>query len=134
MTNILFVCKANRFRSKIAEAHMKKINTKLNVHIRSAGIIPGNPALREETKTLLKREFNIEIKGKPRGISRKLLNWADILVITADDVSPKLFDKSQFKGNLIHWNIRDTDHKHKTEIRDIARDIIKHVDKLEREI
>jgi len=134
MTNILFVCRANRFRSKIAEAYMKKINHDKNVHIKSAGMIPGDKPTRPEVKNLLKKEFNIKIKGNPRGISTKLLIWANILVIVADDVPSVIFEKSRFKGKLIHWNIQDTDHKHPNLIRKIAKDIIKHVDKLKREI
>ena len=46
-TNILFVCKYNRFRSKIAEAYFNKINKNKLVSVKSAGIIRGNPVSKD---------------------------------------------------------------------------------------
>ena len=40
--SILFVCKYNRFRSRVAEAYFKKINKNKNISVKSAGIIKGN--------------------------------------------------------------------------------------------
>ena len=39
MKNILFVCKHNVFRSKIAEAYFKKVNQNREINAKSAGII-----------------------------------------------------------------------------------------------
>ncbi len=39
--NILFVCRYNRFRSRVAEAYFKKINK--NFKVKSAGLFKGRP-------------------------------------------------------------------------------------------
>ena len=40
--NIIFVCKYNRFRSRVAEAYFNKINRNKNIHAYSRGVIRGD--------------------------------------------------------------------------------------------
>lgn len=129
MTNILFICKANRFRSKIAEAYFRKINKNSKIKIKSAGLLPGWPEIHSKTKKLLKNEFGLVIKGRPQGINRSLFEWANIIVIVADNVDPKIFHEKEFKGKLLVWKIKDARHHDKREIRRAARQIIEKVDK-----
>ena len=48
ISKILFICRHNRFRSKIAEGYFNKINK--NVKVKSAGIFIGNPLDKTQTK------------------------------------------------------------------------------------
>ncbi len=129
MTNILFICKANRFRSKIAEAYFKKINKNPKIKIKSAGLLPGWPPIHSKTKKLLNKEFGLVLNGRPRGINRSLFEWSDIIVIVADNVDPKIFHEKEFKGKLMVWKIRDARHQDKKEIRRAARQIIEKINK-----
>lgn len=134
MTNILFICKANRFRSKIAEAYLKKINKNPKIKIKSAGILQKRSMVHSKTKAILKNEFNITIEGKPRKVNKTLLSWADILVIVADNVNPNIFLKKKFKGKLIIWKVKDARHKDTRGIRRAAKSIVKHINKFVKEL
>ena len=105
--NILFVCKYNRFRSRIAETYFKKINKTKKIKIKSAGIIIGSP-ISEEQKSV-GRKFGLTIKGQIQGLSSKLLKWQNLIIIVADDVPPQLFRGNKMYGKeLIIWKIKDT--------------------------
>ena len=79
MTNILFICKFNRFRSKVAEAYFKKINKNPKNQAKSAGLIVGT-ALNRHQKARA-REFGIKLTGRPKPLTAELLVWADFFVI-----------------------------------------------------
>ena len=88
--NILFVCRYNRFRSKIAEAYFKKISKNRRIKVKSAGIFIGSYPL-DRIQVNLAKKFGIIIKGKPQGLSTDLLKWEDIIVNVANDVPNSLF-------------------------------------------
>lgn len=111
--NILFVCRYNRFRSKLAEAFFKKINKNKSIKVKSAGLFIGSPVSNEIKKAALK--FGLIIKGKPRAISSALLRWQDMIVVVADDVPPNIFGNKEYKKKTLCWKISDTD-SHKEEI------------------
>ena len=125
MKNILFVCKYNRFRSKVAEAYFSKINRNKNVRAKSAGLISGTPISREQKKIV--REFGINIRGKPCGLSSKLLKWQNVTVVVADDVPPEIFkDNKDYGKETIVWNIPDRNES--------VKEIIKRVDELNKKL
>ena len=64
--NILFVCKYNRFRSRVAEAYFKKINKK-NISAFSAGVFRGDYPLDKQELEVCKK-LGINIEGKPKNI------------------------------------------------------------------
>jgi len=104
--NILFVCKFNRFRSKIAEAFFNKLNNNSKYFAKSAGIIKG----RTITNDILKpaKEFGLKIKSQPIGLSVELLMWADLIIITADDVPKTIFTNNfQYSKKVNVWKIHD---------------------------
>ncbi len=45
--NILFVCKWNRFRSKVAEALFNQLNKNSKNNAKSGGLFPGHPMDRQ---------------------------------------------------------------------------------------
>ena len=101
--NILFVCKHNRFRSKVAEAYFNKINKSDKVKARSAGLI-SNISISEHLFVIYKRA-NFKVTEVPEKVNEEVLNWADKIVIVADDVEVDQFKKSG-KGVIV-WNIKD---------------------------
>jgi len=104
--NILFVCKYNRFRSKIAEACFKKFNKNKNFQGKSAGIIKGRPL--NKSQQALAKKLKIVIKGPTQGLSSKLLRGSDIIVIVADDVPKEVFKfQGKYLQKIIVWKIED---------------------------
>lgn len=104
--NILFVCKYNRFRSKIAEAYFKKVNKDKTLKAKSAGVIEGNP-ISPGIRAVAKRN-DLTITGKPRHLSVPLLRWMDVVIIVADDVPKSIFSASKDHGKkVILWRIPD---------------------------
>ena len=104
---ILFVCKFNRFRSKVAEAYFNKINKNKNIAVKSAGLFAGSYPL-DSQQVKLAKKFGIKIKKKPRAMSAKLLSKINKIIIVADDVPKNLF---LFKGKYLQevtiWKIKD---------------------------
>jgi len=129
--NILFVCKYNRFRSKVAEGFFNKLNKNKSIIAKSAGIFQGYPVT-DVVKTLA-REFEIKINGTPQTISEDMLKQFDQIVIAANDVPPSLFNHD-FCEKVKTWNIQDTNSNDKETIRKIFRDIEKNVKSLIKEL
>ena len=123
---ILFICKYNRFRSQIAEAYFRKINKDKSIKSYSAGVIMGTFIAQSVKK--IGKKLGIKLNGKPKGISEKLLNGIDLLVIVANDVPEQVFESSARK--LIKWNIPDTSQNDLSNIERISRMIMKKVDEL----
>ncbi len=131
--NILFVCRYNRFRSRIALAYFNKINKNKNIKAKSAGLIKGKP-LNPFSKKLAK-EFDLDIKGKTQGLTSKLMAWQNIAVITANDVPPQVFNKNKKYGKkVIVWKIKDVANKNKSEIEEIIKSIIDRIDILNKDL
>ncbi|MEK6898967.1 MAG: hypothetical protein AABW79_02630 [Nanoarchaeota archaeon] len=132
-TNILFLCKYNRFRSRIAEDYFNKINKNPLVKAKSAGIIKGSPIDKLEQKVC--KEMKIDISGKTQGISTKLLKWQNLIVIVANDVQVELFnDNKKYSKKTIVWKIPDNKTDKVSEIKGIVNKIKRNVDKLIKEL
>ena len=126
MTNILFVCKHNRFRSKIAEAIFNKLNKSKRFRARSAGLIRGSPVNYFQKSVCINQ--GIKLRDPVNGISTKLLKWQGILVIVADDVPPSIFINNRKYGKkLIVWKIPDAKSNERKEIINIIKLIEKKV-------
>lgn len=122
---ILFVCRGNKFRSKIAEAYFKKINKNRKIKVKSCGINPVKPAPKKLVNRV-RRDFKIKsINIKPRKITKKLIKWADIIIITADNVNIKFPNK-----RVVIWKIPDAEEENIKEIKRIIKIIIRKVEQL----
>jgi len=131
--NILFVCRYNRFRSRVALAYFNKVNKNKNVKAKSAGLIKGNP-LSPFTIGVAK-ELGLDIKGKTQGLSSKLMAWQNVTVMVADDVPPQVFDKNKRYGKkVIVWKIKDIAENNKLAIKKIIKSIMVRVDILNRQL
>ena len=107
---ILFVCKYNRFRSKFAEAYFNSVNKNKNVEVGSAGIIEVNRGLlcneKERNKYIL-REFGLSLSRKSRGMTVKLLEDYDEIIVVAKDVPKVVFDYPKWSDKVVTWEIPD---------------------------
>ena len=105
--NILFICKHNRFRSKIAESIFNKLNKNWSNESKSAGIIPGSYPL-DKTEVQAAKELDIKLERKPRVIEEELLKWSNILIVVADDVPKETCSKYEKEGRKIEfWDVED---------------------------
>lgn len=127
MTNILFICRHNCFRSKIAEAYFNKINPHKSISVRGAGLFPGVHT--NSSQARVAKSLGVFMKGKPHPITIKLLHWADILVVVADNIPSELFKKEEFKGKLIVWKVRDAHANNPKDIARAVKEIIQHINK-----
>src|SRR3989344_3214043 len=146
---ILFICKHNRFRSKVSDSIFKKLNKGEN-EARSAGVVLDllHPYIENIVKKIMK-EKEYEIKGTPRQINNFDLKWADKIIIMADDVSLDLlknfirkikasksqdFDGAQKSKQTEKisdiWKIEDCDASDEENIWKIIKKIEKRVKKL----
>ncbi|PIN90696.1 hypothetical protein COU57_02820 [Candidatus Pacearchaeota archaeon CG10_big_fil_rev_8_21_14_0_10_32_14] len=131
MTNVLFICKNNMFRSKVAESFFNKINTNKKNKSRSAGII-GNQG-RYYNKNVA-NDYGVICKGSPTQINHDDLVWADIVVITANNIPKKIFkidpNNINFHYKLIKWKIQDVYDHDKKRIDKTLKILWKKVNKL----
>jgi len=131
---LLFICKHNRFRSKVGEAIFNTINKNKNIAAESAGILIDEVHL-YVAKSVVKimKEEGYSIGGIPRRVDIKKINNYELLVIVADNVDP-LFFKDSFKGKIIWWKVHDCDERDLDGIRERIGDIKKRVRKLVEEM
>lgn len=128
--NILFVCKYNRFRSRVAKAYFDKINKNRNIKTDSAGIFKGN-SVNKKTIDIVKK-FRLNISGKTKGISVSLLKKQNLIVIVADNVPPSLFERRYMK-KLIVWKVPDAKEGDQKTIKETFKMLTK-IDKLEKSL
>jgi len=118
--NILFICKFNRFRSKVAEALFNKLNKKHKA--KSAGIIRGTRVTKEILDA--SKDFNLKLNTKTKGLTTEMLKWHDLAIIVADDVPKDILKDNKKYGKLLKiWKIKDTDSYEKEEIKKIIYQI-----------
>jgi protein-tyrosine-phosphatase len=124
---ILFVCRYNRFRSRIALAYFNKINKNKNIKAKSAGLIKGSVVSGRGVGVA--KKLGLNIKGKAQGLTDTLMHWHNIAVIVADNVPKKVFYSNKKQGKkLIVWKIKDVNREKGRTDEEVIEDIIKKVD------
>lgn len=126
---ILFICRHNRFRSKIAEAYFNKINRNINLEAKSAGIFPGRYPL-DKLQVKISKELGIDLKGEPKAISTDLLSWKDVIIAITDDLPDGLFNYGPYKAEVIEWKIPDELDGNEDNTREIIKKIMGKVEEL----
>ena len=126
---ILFVCRQNRFRSKVAEAYFRKTNKNKKITADSAGIFKGYPVVKNVLD--IGRKFGINIKQGTRGLKEADRKEFDLFVIVANDIPKSLFNAAK---KVILWKIPDTSQDNSKRIESIMKQIFRKVDKLNREL
>lgn len=103
---LLFVCKYNRFRSKVAECIFNALNVDKNVHAESAGLLMDASRQYIEKNVLkIMNEKGYGLRGVPRQLTSRLVKDFDVVVIVADNVNKEFFHG--FKGKIVKWKISD---------------------------
>jgi len=125
---ILFVCKYNRTRSKIAEAFFNKIKKNKKHQAKSAGLIRENLINSKEINYF--KRYKLKINAKPQSLSLNLVKWADLIVIVADNVPKSIFSKKKTKV----WKITDVNIKEKRKTKELVLKIESNIKKLIKEI
>lgn len=130
MKNILFICKWNRFRSKVAESYFNKINSNEEISAKSAGIIYDyTPQDMDEDKAA--RDKGIEIDFGYQGMRLDLWDWADLIVVVADNVPKDIFRKDiGYDTEVECWNITDNHGHNISSMHNIIDQIKDNVEKL----
>lgn len=121
---ILFVCKYNAFRSKVAESYFKKINNK-SVKVASAGFIDGGGADKTQ-RAVAKKLLGVDISGKMNHLSLKLIREQDLVIVVAKDVPRVMFNHSEGygKAKFVYWGIKDEQLQNRRNVEKIVRKII----------
>lgn len=131
---ILFVCKHNRFRSRVAENYFKRINKNKSIEVSSAGLLQGFLPL-GENQVKIAKGFGINILGKPRAMSMDLLKNQDKIIVVADDIPKSILTYKWYKNKVSYWKIPDVKNgDEKEKIRKIIKQIIGKVDKLAKQL
>lgn len=92
--NVLFICVYNRFRSRVAEALFNHHNKDSSHAAKSAGISvdqTGYPILGVAGKVLKDMGVRVEEKGGAQQVSDNLIEWADKIVIVAEEIPIEMF-------------------------------------------
>jgi protein-tyrosine-phosphatase len=123
--NILFVCRFNKFRSKLAEAFFKRHTNRHSA--KSAGVIKGSPVNNKIRECALRH--NIKVGGTSKNLDVELMRWQDMIVVVADDVPRSLFadNVTRYNRKLMHWKVHDTSDESTSEMDRIAKIIEKKV-------
>ena len=103
---ILFICKHNKFRSKVGEAIFNKLNKNKKIIAESAGIIGSENPTPDSVVEVLKEKGYRVARMDARRVDSVKIKYYDVLIIVADNVDP-LFFKDSFKGKIVWWKITD---------------------------
>ena len=101
---ILFVCRHNRFRSKVAEALFIKFS-KGKFEVKSAGLrkdLMHNYIAKSVHDALIDKKVKVKDE-RAREIDEKLIEWADRIVVVADNVPLEIFPREKTEV----WKIID---------------------------
>lgn len=85
--NILFICKFNRFRSKVAEALARHYIRRKDVEIRSAGILVDfiRPFMAKEVVEIIRNKGIENIDERSMLLNEQAIQWADKIIVVASD-------------------------------------------------
>ncbi len=129
---LLFVCKYNAFRSRVAEEYFKKISRNPEIKTKSRGIIMGGDSDSEQRR-IARELLGVDIaKRKPLPLTIKDMKEADKIIVVADDVPMIIFNYSRanIRKKVIIWKIRDEQKRNKKNIKKIVLSIKRKVEGL----
>ncbi len=133
---ILFICKYNAFRSRVAEEYFKKINKNSKIDAISRGIIIGGDSDQLQ-KDIAKDILDADIsKRSPFPLNVNDLKESDLIIVVADDI-PKIIFNYQLlpiREKVVIWKIKDEQKGNKENIKKIVLTIKKRVDELNKKL
>jgi protein-tyrosine-phosphatase len=113
---IIFVCKYNRFRSRVAEAYFRKVNKNRKIKAISRGFILGGAS--DKIQRAGASKIGVTINGKPKPIKLKEMIDADKIIVVANDIPKIMFNYSlsPISKKVIFWNVPDEQKRNKRNI------------------
>ncbi len=131
---ILFICKYNVFRSKVAEAYFNKTNKNKNISSISRGFIMGGSLDKTQKKNI--KKFGLDIIPKQNPVNLKELIKSDRIIIVGESIPRIMFDYQliSLKKKIEIWEIKDEQKQNPEKIKRIIKKIIKKVDKLNKDL
>jgi len=126
--NIIFICKHNVFRSRVAESYFAKTNRNKNIHVSSGGLIVGEILSINQKKVM--KELNVEPISRPKNVSARLLKKQDLVVVVANDVPEEIFNNKMYIKKVIFWKIPDVFDNSKEKPIKVIKSIMKKVNGL----
>lgn len=129
---ILFICKYNAFRSRIAEEYFRKINKNPKIKAISRGLIMGGISDKEQRK--ISKEFlGIDI-SKRNSMPLKIqdLLESDLIIVVANDIPKIIFNYQlvNLKKKIIIWGIKDEQKQNTKNIKNVVLSIKEKIDAL----
>jgi protein-tyrosine-phosphatase len=134
MTNILFICKFNKFRSQVAEAYFNQINKNKNLKASSAGFILPLTASLQPNQVKVAKQNGVIMKGKPKSLTAKMLQKAQIYIIVADDIPPAIINAKKYHKKMLVWKVKDSHHNDEKNIKRAVLQIKNKVENLVRKL
>ena len=108
---ILFVCKYNRFRSKVAEAIFNSLNKNKEIKAESAGMTVDviRPYIEPMVLDIVNKKGYAMKDSRSRQLTRELIEKGnfDLIIISANNVEPEFFYKIDKKIKVIQWPVKD---------------------------
>jgi protein-tyrosine-phosphatase len=133
---LIFICKYNAFRSRVAEEYFNKINKNKKIKVISRGFIMGGGSDKEQ-RQISNKLLGINIaKRKPLPITLPELIETDLIIVVANDIPKKMFDyhNVNLQKKLVIWKIKDEQKRNKRNINNIVLKIKRRVDKLNKKL
>lgn len=133
MQSVHFICRGNRFRSRIAESVFNSLNIS-EIRAVSSGIEPAQDEIISPWAKFVLEEYNIPFEIKPPQLTTKeLLKKSDYLIVLSRDV----YNDSPILNSLnpIVWDVIDIDKRTKVplscldsiELKIAAREVFKEI-------
>jgi len=102
---IIFICRHNVFRSRVAEAYFKQINKNKNLEVSSGGLIKGR--YNSKNQILAMKQEKIKLISQPKNITTDLLEKQNLTIIVANDIPISLFNNKTYNKKVIAWKVPD---------------------------
>jgi protein-tyrosine-phosphatase len=131
---ILFICKHNVFRSRVAEEYFNKINQNKGVTVMSRGLVMGGSSDSEQ-RSVARELLGVNIaKRGPLPLKKDELEETDKIIVVADDIPRVFFDYQimTIQPKVEIWKIHDEQLKRKSNIKKTVLKIKKKVDGLDK--
>jgi protein-tyrosine-phosphatase len=105
---IIFICRHNVFRSRVAEAYFKQINKNKNIEVSSGGLIKGKSFMNlSKNEIIAIKEENIKFISQPKNLTTNFLAKQNLTIIVANDVPISLFNNKEYNKKVVQWKIPD---------------------------
>jgi protein-tyrosine-phosphatase len=129
---IIFICKYNVFRSKVAEAYFKKTNQDKTITAISRGFVMGGKADKIQKKVA--RKLGVELKEGSKPVNLQELIDAGKIIVVANDIPKIMFNYwlKPIKKKVVIWKIKDEQRMNKKNIEKIVKKIKSKVIKLKK--